>query len=66
MISMKEIHSLDLINQVRLNKNPKWYKLSPEMGREQIEQKLQELVTRSLKALAELHLITLEEVPVVH
>ena len=46
---------------MRLNKNPKWYKLSPEMGREEIEQKLQELVTRSLNALAELNLITLEE-----
>ena len=45
---------------MRLNKNPKWYRLSPELDRAQIESRLQELVTRSLNALAELNLITLD------
>ena len=45
---------------MRLNKNPKWYRLSPELDRAQIESRLQELVTRSLKALAELNLIALD------
>ncbi len=46
---------------VRVLKNPKGYKMSPTLSREQIETKLQELCMRGLNALAKHRLIHLGE-----